>query len=331
MATSGTLVAVVAATLGRSFNNRAAALLAVRSLPLYICADAQLLIASCILHCVASRSTECGSACITLSKRDTPSPCSVASGLRTVGGNCCGSPTRTARRARRSGSHEFGWVACAASSTRTRSKGGSFLTRGSEAPVVVQSNTCASATASKSPRAKRFSTTRRILRRTNPLICDFRCAFIVVLCEISFNSRCSSSAASAFSSLHRRSANFSGVTSRFLTSKRSGLPTRTSRSCVSSLFSRSTRLSTAMFDGAHTSSRSPFATACRTISTMHAVLPDPGGPCTITSGCACSRAAATACRWYTSSVLSKNSPTVTSSMALLLPLLAAAASPPRLP
>mmetsp|Transcript_37595 Transcript_37595/g.125778 ORF Transcript_37595/g.125778 Transcript_37595/m.125778 type:complete len:245 (+) Transcript_37595:1406-2140(+) len=79
-----------------------------------------------------------------------------------------------------------------------------------------------------------------------------------------------------------------------------GWPTRTTRSGLppaSPPSSRSAMLSTATFEAAEASTRSPRATACRISSTTAVVLPVPGGPWMRATGRLRSRANWTARRW----------------------------------
>mmetsp|Transcript_6952 Transcript_6952/g.15247 ORF Transcript_6952/g.15247 Transcript_6952/m.15247 type:complete len:228 (-) Transcript_6952:1292-1975(-) len=198
----------------------------------------------------------------------------------TVGGSCCGSPSRTPRRARKNGSHALGCVACDASSRNARSKSGSCEMAASAAPVAVHSTTSAEASASNSPLATRLASTVRMCRLRKERICALRVAPILSLAPTSAKSRESSALASSLSSTALRAATRSGVSPRARTSIRSGLPKRTIRRFESAATSRSTSRSTAMLAGAQSSSRSPRATHCRTDSTRTAVLPVPGGPCT---------------------------------------------------
>jgi hypothetical protein len=82
---------------------------------------------------------------------------------------------------------------------------------------------------------------------------------------------------------------------------RAGWPRRTARSWAAA--SRTPRLSTAVFDGAAHSTRSPRATRCRTTSTSVRVLPVPGGPW-ISAMSPVRSAASTAARWRSSSAVS---------------------------
>eukprot|EP00967_Tisochrysis_lutea_P067485 scaffold88131_cov30-Tisochrysis_lutea.AAC.4 len=78
---------------------------------------------------------------------EVASPRRAASGDSSVGGNCIGSPTRTARLARRSGNQAFGAVAWPASSRMERSNGGSDTMAGSDDAVAVHNTICAPAIA----------------------------------------------------------------------------------------------------------------------------------------------------------------------------------------
>mmetsp|Transcript_14144 Transcript_14144/g.32276 ORF Transcript_14144/g.32276 Transcript_14144/m.32276 type:complete len:276 (-) Transcript_14144:350-1177(-) len=254
----------------------------------------------CIRRCVVSiyafvapaEAAE-GNAGIARSRSETASPPLAASAL-TTGLSCCGSPKSTARRARSSGSHEFGCDACEASSSSTVSKECSSRTAASPAAVVVHSTTFASARASCSPSVMRLASTRRMRRRKKEAICDLRSRPIFRFSESSESSRFSSRPTSPLSLDMRRAATSSGVSSRARTSMRSGLPTRTSRSSGCACSSRRARRSTAKLDGAHTRRRSPRATDRRTTSTNTEVLPVPGGPKMMPNARSCSRAKATA-------------------------------------
>mmetsp|Transcript_6304 Transcript_6304/g.14009 ORF Transcript_6304/g.14009 Transcript_6304/m.14009 type:complete len:200 (+) Transcript_6304:297-896(+) len=150
----GVVVTGVCSTPGRWHNNPSLTLSAAFNRPLYDSTLHHDEIASCERYCVSSAtlSTPIDSEAsgldvdvfdISLDMRDRANPACAASRERTIGASCFGSPMSTARRARASGIHVDGSLACAASSTTTKSNGGNVCIASAPAPAFVASTTFA--------------------------------------------------------------------------------------------------------------------------------------------------------------------------------------------
>jgi hypothetical protein len=112
------------------------------SRPPYISLEAHRAIASCMRYCtlnIVLRMPLWRPAARSI--REMPNPCSIASRDIIVGANWHMSPVSTHRRPCKRGIQHEGSIACAASSTTTRSNGSRLRTNGSPAPVLVQRTT----------------------------------------------------------------------------------------------------------------------------------------------------------------------------------------------
>mmetsp|Transcript_13543 Transcript_13543/g.57325 ORF Transcript_13543/g.57325 Transcript_13543/m.57325 type:complete len:239 (-) Transcript_13543:1431-2147(-) len=232
-------------------------------------------------------------------------PPSDASVDRTSGASWQGSPTRTARLLLTMGIHAAGSVAWAASSRMTISNAGSRCMFSAPAPTAVARTTCTSAKISRSAFARTFFPDLASVRCSRLRFPSFVSMFLADILSprpLTFpfcNSSCFFQpcllARSISFFLPRLASKNTPVSLSILASNElsraadeilSGAPMRTksmtfpasSSFAVFSLASRSTRLSTAAFDGAHARTLCPDATARRIISMTTPVLPVPGGP-----------------------------------------------------
>mmetsp|Transcript_4670 Transcript_4670/g.13742 ORF Transcript_4670/g.13742 Transcript_4670/m.13742 type:complete len:425 (+) Transcript_4670:567-1841(+) len=302
MSMSGASVSSVGSTCERSHKRCSATEPSATSRPPYSSSDAHAHTAACIRYCVVSITPSpapCGPR-RSRSKSVTPKPLLPASSDLTTGGSCWWSPARTARRPRSNATQQDASSACAASSMTTRSKacsGGRQESARSAAPVFVHSTTWLASSSCLTDRLCRSASSRRSVDTSALRAARARLPSRRSWVRAADSSPLTSRTMAAPSETARRASSDAPSTEG---SSLAGWPTRTTRSGLppaSPLSSRSAMLSTATFEAAEASTRSPRATACRISSTTAVVLPVPGGPWMRATGRLRSRANWTARRW----------------------------------